>query len=395
MVDAAGEMGYPFVRRVAMNDEPTAAISNHFASLEDPRIDRTKLHQLLDIIVIAICAIICGADDWVEVELFGQAKLPWLRTFLALPHGIPSHDTFGRVFARLNPAQFEQCFLEWVQAVADITRGQVVAIDGKVLRGSREAVLGKAGIDMVSAWATANHLVLGQVKVEDKSNEITAIPKLLHMLELAGCIVTIDAIGCQREIAEAIVELAADYVLAVKENQGHLYEDVKGLFDAAEEMAFKDVPHDYCQTIDKGHGRLEIRRCWTISDPQHVGYLRNLAGWRNLRTIVKVVDERHVNGETTLRTRYFVSSLTGGARQLLKAVRRHWGIENSLHWVLDIAFREDDSRVRKDNGPANFAILRHIALNLLKQEKSTKVGVKAKRLKAGWDEPYLLKVLLG
>ena len=283
-----------------MNDKPTASISEHFASLQDPRIDRTKLHQLLDILVIAICAIICGADDWVEVELFGNAKLAWLRTFLELPHGIPSHDTFGRVFARLDAEQFQQCFLAWIQAVSEITRGQVIAIDGKVLRGSCNRLLGKAGIDMVSAWATANHLVLGQVKVDDKSNEITAIPKLLQVLEIAGCIVTIDAIGCQLEIAQAIVDQEADYVLVVKENQGHLYEDIQGLFDAAQEVNFKDVPHDYYKTTDKSHGRLEIRQCWTISDDALVNYLRNRAGWRNLRTIVKVVAERRVNGETTL-----------------------------------------------------------------------------------------------
>ena len=378
-----------------MNDKLSASITDHFAGLEDPRVERTKLHELLDIIVIAICALICGADDWTEVELFGNAKLSWLRTFLELSNGIPSHDTFGRVFARLNPEQFQQCFLEWVQAVSVVTGGQVIAIDGKVLRGSCDRVLGKAGIAMVSAWATANHLVLGQVKVDDKSNEITAIPKLLQVLEIAGCIVTIDAIGCQTEIAQAIVDLDADYVLAVKENQGHLYEDVKGLFDAAQELNFKDVPHDYCKTTDKGHGRPEIRQCWTICDVGLVNYLRNRAGWRNLRTIVKVVAERRVNGETSRQDRYFISSLDGDARRLLRAVRSHWGIENSLHWVLDIAFDEDHQRVRKDNGPANFAVLRHIALNLLKQDKTVKAGIKAKRLKAGWDEPYLLKILFG
>jgi predicted transposase YbfD/YdcC len=378
-----------------MNNQPTASITAHFASLQDPRIERTKLHQLLDILVIAICAVICGADDWVEVELFGNAKLAWLGTFLELPNGIPSHDTFGRVFARLNPEQFQQCFLAWIQAVSAVTGGQVVAIDGKVLRGSGDRVLGKAGIDMVSAWATANHLVLGQVKVDDKSNEITAIPKLLQVLEIAGCIVTIDAIGCQTEIAATIIALDADYVLAVKENQGHLYEDIKDLFDAAQEVNFQHVPHDYAKTTDKGHGRLEIRQCWIIADAALVTYLRNYAGWRNLRTIVKVVSERRVNGATTVEARYFISSLAGDALEVLKAVRSHWGIENALHWVLDIAFDEDHHRVRKDNGPANFAVLRHIALNLLKQEKSVKVGTKAKRLKAGWDEPYLLKVLFG
>lgn len=378
-----------------MHDEPTASISDHFASLEDPRIDRTKLHQLMDILVIAICAVVCGADDWVEVELFGNAKRAWLRTFLALPNGIPSHDTFGRVFARLNAEQFQGCFLAWIRAVSEITHGQVIAIDGKVLRGSCHRLLGKAGIDMVSAWATANHLVLGQVKVDDKSNEITAIPKLLQVLAVAGCIVTIDAIGCQTEIAKAIIEQDADYVLAVKENQGHLYEDITGLFDAAQEEQFKDVPHDYAKTTDKGHGRLEMRQCWTISDATLIEYLRNRAGWRNLRTIAKVVAERRVNGETTSEARYFISSLDGDARRMLNAVRSHWGIENALHWVLDIGFDEDHQRVRKDNGPANFAVLRHIALNLLKQDKTVKAGIKAKRLKAGWDEPYLLKVLFG
>ena len=378
-----------------MNNEPAASIHEHFASLEDPRLDRTKLHQLLDILVIAICAIICGADDWVAVELFGNAKLAWLRTFLELPNGIPSHDTFGRVFARLNAEQFQACFLAWIQAVSEVTRGQVIAIDGKVLRGSGNRLLGKTGIDMVSAWATANHLVLGQVKVDDKSNEITVIPKLLQVLEIAGCIVTIDAIGCQTEIAQAIVDLDADYMLAGKENQGHLCEDVKGLFGAAQEVNFKDVPHDYCKTADKGHGRMEIRQCWTIADAALLGHLRNRAGWRNLRTLVKVVAERRINGETTIEARYFISSLDGDARCLLRAVRGHWGIENSLHWVLDIAFDEDHQRVRKDNGPANFAVLRHIALNLLKQERTVKAGIKAKRLKAGWDEPYLLKVLFG
>lgn len=378
-----------------MNDALPASLSEHFASLEDPRIERTKRHALFDILVIAICAVICGADDWVEVELFGNAKRTWLQTFLELPNGIPSHDTFGRVFARLNAEQFQQCFLAWVQAVSAVTRGQVIAIDGKVLRGSCDRLRGKAGIDMVSAWATANHLVLGQVKVDDKSNEITAIPQLLQVLEIAGCIVTIDALGCQTAIAQAIVARDADYVLAVKQNQGHLFEDITGLFEAAHEVNFKDVPYDYHKTTDKAHGRLEIRECWTIADATLVNYLRHCADWPRLRTLVKVVAERRVNGETTREARYFISSLEGDAQRLLKAVRSHWGIENALHWVLDIGFDEDHQRVRKDNGPANFAVLRHIALNLLKQEKTVKAGIKAKRLKAGWDEPYLLKVLFG
>lgn len=343
--------------------------------------------------VIAICAVICGADDWVEVELFGESKEGWFRTFLELPNGIPSHDTFTRVFARLDPDAFRQRFIEWVQAVSQITGGQVIAIDGKKLRGSAEPILGHGAIDMVSAWATENHLVLGQVKVDSKSNEITAIPQLLQVLELAGCLVTIDAMGCQKEIAQTIVDQKADYLLEVKENQGHLYEDIAEAFAGAEEVTFRDVSHSYHKTVDGSHGRIETRDCWSISDPEYLHYLRGYADWPQLHTILMMRNQRKLNGKVELTTHYYIASPTWSANRFLTSKRSHWGIENGLHWVLVIAFQEDHHRLRKDHGPENFAVLRHIAVNLLKQDKSVKAGIKAKRLKAGWDNDYLLKVL--
>lgn len=376
-----------------MEQNPAATIAEHFSELEDPR-RYNKRHLLHDIIVIAICAAICGADDWVAVEEFGHAKRSWFEEFLELPHGIPSHDTFGDVFGVLDPEQFRRGFIQWVQAVNEVTRGQIVPIDGKKLRRSHDRTLGKNAIHMVSAWAAENHVVLGQVKVDDKSNEITAIPQLLDLLEISGCIVTIDAMGCQREIARKIVEdKDADYVLALKGNQSGLFEDVKGLFEHAQEVGFENCEHH--RTKEKGHGRLEVRECWTLSDPESLASIQSLANWRDLRTVIMVKSERFVGDKRSEESRYYISSLSGDAERALEAVRGHWGIENKVHWVLDIAFREDDCRIRKGNGAQNFAILRHIALNLLKQEKTAKCGVKTKRLKAGWDESYLLKVLSG
>lgn len=378
-----------------MPDDPAAALAEHFSELEDPRSDSGKRHLLLDIIVIAICAVICGADDWVEVELFGQAKEKWLRTFLKLPHGIPSHDTFGRVFRVLDPEQFQRCFRSWIEAVAGVTKGRVVPVDGKTLRRSHDRTLGKAAIQMVSAWATENRLILGQTKVTDGSNEITAIPKLLEVLDLAGCIVTVDAIGCQREIAQTAVDQGADYLLALKENQGNLYHEVAGLFEYATEIGFRDVEHDVRRTINKGHGRIEVRQCWTISDREFMDYVRQFGDWPEFNTMVKVEAERYVGTEVTRKTRYYITSLGNDAKLALYAARGHWKIENQVHWVLDVVFREDHCRIRKGNGAQNFAILRHIALTLLHQEKTAKVGMKAKRLKAALDHEYLLQVLTG
>lgn len=378
-----------------MSENAIANIEAHFSSLEDPRIERSKRHQLLDIIVIAVCAAICGADGWTDVELFGNSKLSWFQQFLDLPNGIPSHDTFGRVFARLDPEQFQKCFFNWMQAVFQVTQGQIVPIDGKRLRRSREGILDKAAIEVVSAWATANHLTLGQCQVDQNSNEITAIPELLQMLELNGCIVTIDAIGCQTEIAQTIRDREADYVLALKKNQGSLYQDVAQIFADAQQVDFQAVQHDFHQTVNKGHGRIEIRRFCTISDPDFIAYLNPKSKWPDLACIGMVEAERCIGEQVSCEIRYYISSLSGDAVAFAEAVRSHWNIENCCHWILDVAFREDDCRVRKGNGAYNFAILRRIALNLLKQEKSAKCGVKAKRLKAGWDEAYLLKVLLG
>ncbi len=256
-----------------MDHAPLGGLRTRFAPLADPRLDRTKRHQLLDIIVIAVCAVICGADSWVEIEEFGNAKLAWLRTFLALPHGIPSHDTFGRVFAALDPEQFQQCFLAWVQAAATRTDAQIIALDGKTLRRSHDRGKGKAAIHMVSAWASTNRLVLGQVKVDEKSNEITALPALLQVLALTGCIVTIDAMGCQTEIVKTIVAQEADYVLSLKGNQGTLHREVQELFAHAHATHFQEVAHDFHETVNKGHGRLEVRRHWMITEAAYVQYL--------------------------------------------------------------------------------------------------------------------------
>jgi predicted transposase YbfD/YdcC len=372
---------------------PLCTIMHHFSKLADPRVERTKKHQLFDIVVITICAVIADADTWIEVADFGRDREKWFRTFLNLANGIPSHDTFGRVFRHLDPQQWQTCFLSWIQAVNQVTGGQIVPIDGKTLRRSHDKTLGKKAIHMVSAWASQKRLVLGQVKVDEKSNEITAIPVLLEMLTISGCIVTIDAMGCQKDIAAKVIDKEAHYVLALKDNQRKLYEAVQALFAKVQQGSL--APHTYHKTEEKSHGRPETRECWTISDPNVIAGLPNFSAWKGLQTVVMVKAKQQRGDKTMTEDRFYISSLPGQAEKILQAVRTHWSIENSLHWVLDVAFAEDQCRIRKGHGAQNFAVLRHLALNLLKQETTVKSGIKAKRKKANRSEDYLLKVLDG
>lgn len=371
-----------------MCDISLSTIVKHFGKLEDPRIDRTKLHSLTDILAIAICAVICDADGWIDVENYGTAKHAWLKTFLALPNGIPSHDTFGRVFARIDPTQFQHCFMRWMRDIYRVTNGEVVPIDGKTLRHSFDTTIGQSPIHMVSAWASTNRLVLGQLKVDDKSNEITAIPELLKMLDIAGCMVIIDAMGCQKSITEQIITQKGAYTLALKENQPTLYTDVQALFTSI--RAGDGPASDYYETYDHNHGRMERRRYWTTSVLET---LRTKDHWCELQAVGMVEAERSVNGVTTSEQRYYILSSHSTAKSFGYAVRSHWEIENMVHWVLDLAFREDECRIRMDHGPENFAVLRHIALNLLRHETSFKGSIKSKRHRAGWNDTYLAKVL--
>lgn len=373
-----------------MSDSAALLFLGYFDAVDDPRVNRTKLHPLAEILAVAICAIICGADSWDDIEAFGNAKIDWFRKFLGLKYGVPSHDTFNRVFTRLCPEQFQACFLKWVQSVTTLTDGQVIAIDGKTLRSSADSWDGKKAIHMVSAWASANRIILGQVKVAEKSNEITAIPALLQTIEIAGCIVTIDAMGCQKEIAATIIQADADYVLAVKENQPKLYQALEQLFaDRLAQEHWQTSLYSH-RTEEKGHGRVEIRTTYTTNE---LNTLPMRGEWEGLRSIAMVVAERTLHKRTSIERRYYISSTANDPKRIGDAARAHWGIENSVHWVLDVAFREDVSRICKDHAPHNVAILRHIALNLLKQEKTAKLSVRTKRLRAGWDDTYLVKVL--
>lgn len=367
-------------------------ILKYFSNLEDPRIERTKQHLLVDIVAIAILAVLSGASGWVAIETYAQAKQEWLKQFLALPNGIPSHDTIARVFARLDPVRFEQCFHQWVESITQAIGTQVIPIDGKTLRQSFDRNQGQKAIHVISAWASSHRLVLGQLKVNSKSNEITAIPKLLELLDIAGCIITIDAIGCQKEIATQIVNQKADYVLALKGNQGKLYDEVSSWFEKARSNDFEGIEHSYHQTIESAHGRIEIRKYWSVP-VSGLGELSNQQQWLGLTSVGMVVCERQLWNKTTVEVRFYISSLEYDAVVLANAVRSHWGLENSVHWVLDVTFHEDDSRIRKNNAPLNFSILRRLSLNVLSRDKTVRGSIAMKRYRAGLDDNYLLQLI--
>jgi predicted transposase YbfD/YdcC len=334
--------------------------------------------------------VISGADDWVEIADYGRIKHEWFKTFLELRGGIPSHDTFGRVFSRIDPEQFGKCLINWIEEAVPRDGPDIIAIDGKTARRSHDRANEGKAIHMVNAWAVRNRLVLGQVKTEDKSNEITAIPELLKLIDVKECVVTIDAMGCQKEIARQIVEQGGDYVLSLKGNQGNLHKEVELLFEKAKEDNYRDLPHDTHTTVDGDHGRVETRTYTTIGD---VDWFEDKSKWPKLSSFGMAESRREIGDHVTEDTRYFISSLPNDAIRFAEAARGHWGVENGLHWCLDIAFREDDSRVRKGHGATNLAILRRFALSLIKQDPARKVGVKASRKRAGWDNDYLLHLL--
>ena len=374
-----------------MREIKAASLFEGLRKIADPRREHQKFHSLYEILVIAICGVLSGAEHWTELEDYGEAKQEWLATFLELKHGIPSHDTFRRVFILLDPMELKSVFVDWISSTVSLSQGTLVNVDGKALRGSKAPLKGKKALNVVSAWVSEQSVVLGQIKCEEKSNEITAIPELLKILDLEGCVVTIDAMGCQTDIVKEIAEKDADYVISLKGNQGTLHQEVKQYLDWAPHHNFKDIEYETCRTLEKDHGRIEERRCWVTED---IEWLEQKEEWKNLKSVIMVEAVREVIGkEKTTERRYFISSLGANAERALRAVRGHWAVENELHWCLDIGFREDECQIREAQSAENFAALRHIGLNLLKQDKSCRLGIKSKRKKAGWDESYLLKVL--
>jgi len=385
-----------------INEQPQTPITSlmaHLAPMADPRVERRSDHDLIDILVIAVCTLLCGGETFNDMEDFGEAKFDWFKTFLTLRSGIPSHDTFNRVFAAMDPKEFLDCFLRWTQSLRQAVSQEVVAVDGKALR--RALNKDQSMKYIVSAWAESNGLVLGQLKVADKSNEITAVPELLRVLELSGCIVTIDAMGCQKKIAREIIEADADYVLALKGNQETVHEEVKAFLDQTVAQTQVQLPPGgkrpkaaaqlaFLETIEKDHGRFEIRRFYQSAELE---WFADLAKWEGLKSVGMVESVREVGGKSTTERRYFLSSLELGIETFARAARSHWGVENKLHWVMDVCFREDQSRARAGYAAENLATLRRLALNLLKREKTKKRGIKGKQLNAGWNNEYLLRLL--
>jgi predicted transposase YbfD/YdcC len=372
--------------------ESCLSLEECFSDLPDPRVQGRCDHKLMDILIIAVCAALCGADSWVGIETVARAKEAWFRQFLKLENGIPSHDTFGDVFAKIDREAFQTRFMRWVESVFRVTKGQVVALDGKTLCGSHKRGAGKDAIHLVNAWAVTNGLVLGQRKVDGKTNEITAIPELLRLLNVSGCIVTIDAMGCQKDIAQTIRDEKADYILRVKDNQAKLKQDIEAWFAYGDDQQFAGMPMDFHQTVHKTSGRIEIRRCWAVSDPLAFEHIRHYDGWADLTSIVRVQRERRIGQQVTHDTAYYISSLPADAARLLQAVQHHWAIENSFHWVMDVTFNEDRSRIRNENSAENMAVLRSIALNLLKRDPSTS-SLRQKRFRAAMDNDFLLHLI--
>lgn len=372
-----------------------ADLLKHFESLDDPRVDRTKRYPLIEIIFLIISATISGCEGWKSVRDFGVMKLDWLKQFLPYENGIPVDDTIARVMRRLNTKQFEACFISWMRDVAKTTEGDVVAIDGKTLRRSYDSAAEKSAIHMVSAWSSANGVVLGQEKTAEKSNEITAIPELLNSLAIKGCIVSIDAMGCQKEIAKQIVAKKADYLLALKGNQGNLHDDVKSFFSIAQEENFKNIECDFYEENDTGHGRIETRRAHVIDVKKYKKHFPTASEWKKLTSIVMIESERNGGHFKTKDTRFYISSCQPSAKLLLDASRKHWGIENSLHWTLDVTFREDESRIRKEASPENYAIFRHIALNIIRKDTSVEASLKRKRHMAALNDKFRTTLIRG
>jgi len=366
----------------------SATLLEHFSKLKDPRIERNKKHELLDVIVLCICAMISGAEGWSGIEEFGKTKLDWLRQIVPLKNGIPVDDTIARIISALSVKGFQTCFSQWINDIVSVSDGEIIAIDGKTLRRSHDRRNSKKALHMVSAWACQNGVVLGQVKTHEKSNEITAIPELLEKLALTGCIVTIDAMGCQQAIATQIIDAKGDYVLALKDNQKNLAEAVRDYFERAKETNFNANSIEFEETIESGHGRIEVRRYWLSTE---LGSVPNPENWTGLKAIGLVESERHCGENISIEQRYFILSIDT-VTVFKRAVRSHWGIENALHWRLDMTFREDESRIRRDNAAHNMGVIRHITLNLLKREK-TKSSVKRKRLRAALSDDYRTKVL--
>ena len=390
---------------------PSTSIRYHFASVQDPRINRTRKHNLFDILVIALCAMISGAEDYVHFEIFGHAKRDWLSERLDLPNGIPSHDTFARVFSLIDPVALESAFSSWIQALqahatqqaqddaATTGKEEIISLDGKTLRKSFDPARNRSAIHMVSAWATKARLVLGQIKVNDKSNEITAIPQLLDTLDIAGCLVTIDAMGCQKAIAAKIAVRGGNYILGLKGNQSGLKNGVELFLQHAQKDKYEGLTtRTHTATVEKDHGRIETRHYRIVDLPEGIAWDDERRDWPGLKSIGIATSTRQVGDKVSTETRYFITSISASqqdsARRLARGIRSHWGIENSLHWVLDVAMNEDACRVRKDHAPENLAVMRHIVLNLLRQDKSTNKSLKTKLLLATWEISYL-ETLLG